>query len=87
MSGHNNPHHGLARFSWGEFDRLPAQLRWVLNYSVFEMGTDYIVELLNEGVPPADLAVELEQLDARTSVRAALETYGPRHPACRQSWT
>jgi hypothetical protein len=81
MSGDNNTVYGLARFSWSDFDRLPARLRQVLNYSVFDMGTDFIVGQLNEGANPVDLAVELEHIDAVNARRLALEAYGPRYPA------
>jgi hypothetical protein len=83
MSGDNNTVYGLARFSWAEFDRLPAHLKQVLNYGVFDMGTDYIVGRLNEGEDPRDLAAELETLDASQATRKARETYGPAHPQAK----
>ena len=81
MSADNNTVYGLARFSWAEFDRLPSPLRWVLNYSAFDMGTDFIVGQLSECANPYDLAAELELLDANNSARLAIKSYGPRYPA------
>lgn len=81
MTGDNNTVYGLARFSWSDFDRLPPPLRHVLNYSVFDMGTDFIVGQLTEGANPFDLAAELELLDAHNASRLALAAYGPRYPA------
>jgi hypothetical protein len=83
MSADNNTVYGLARFSWAAFDRLPPPLRQVLNYSVFDMGTDFIVGQLSEGANPFDLAAELELLDANNAARLALSAYGPRYPALR----
>jgi hypothetical protein len=83
MSGDNNTVYGAARFSWSEFDRLPRPLKEVLNYSAFDMGTDFIVERLNEGENPQDLAAELERRDVANARAEARVTYGPRHPQAR----
>jgi hypothetical protein len=84
MLGDNNTVYGVARFSWSDFDRLPPPLKRVLNYSAFDMGTDFIVGQLNEGANPFDLAVELEHLDHANAARLALKTYGPHYPAPRR---
>jgi hypothetical protein len=83
MSGDNNTVYGVASFSWAEFDRLPAGLKQILNYGVFDMGTDYIVGRLNEGENPLDLAAELQSLDQSKAIEKARETYGPSHPQAR----
>jgi hypothetical protein len=85
MSGDNNTVFGQGRFSWREFDALPARLRQVLNDSAFDMGADWIVRQLDEGVSPLDLAAELELLDAATRERAARQAYGPGYPTPRRS--
>jgi hypothetical protein len=84
MVGDNNTVYGVARFSWSEFDQLPPPLRRVLNYSAFDMGTDFIIGQLREGANPYDLAAELEHLDAANTARLALKAYGPRYPAPRR---
>jgi hypothetical protein len=84
MSADNNTVYGLARFSWADFDCLPAPLRRVLNYSAFDMGTDFIVGQLSEGANPYDLAAELELLDVHNATRLALSAYGPSYPTARR---
>ncbi len=83
MSGDNNTVFGVARFSWDDFDRLPARLKQVLNYGFFDMGTTYVVERLNEGESPQDLALELSQIDGNKARDMAREAYGPAHPQAK----
>jgi hypothetical protein len=83
MRGDNNTVFGIARFSWDDFDRLPAKLKQVLNYGFFDMGTTYVVERLNEGENPQDLAIELSQIDGRKARDMAREAYGLAHPQAK----
>jgi hypothetical protein len=83
MRGDNNTVFGLARFSWDDFDRLPATLKQVLNYGFFDMGTTYVVDRLNEGDSPQDLAAELNQIDAAKARDMARQAYGPAHPQAK----
>jgi hypothetical protein len=83
VSGDNNTVFGIARFSWDDFDRLPARLKQVLNYGFFDMGTTYVVDRLNEGENPGDLAAELSQIDAAKAKQKAWEAYGPTHPQAK----
>jgi len=83
MRGDNNTVFGVARFSWDDFDRLPATLKQALNYGFFDMGTTYVVERLNEGENPQALADELSQIDGRKARDMAREAYGPAHPQAK----
>ena len=83
MSGDNNTVFGVARFSWDDFDRLPAALKQALNYGFFDMGTTYVIDRLNEGENPQDLATELSQIDGRKARDMAREAYGPAHPQAK----
>lgn len=83
MHGDNNTVFGVARFSWDDFDRLPATLKQALNHGFFDMGTTYVVERLNEGENPQALADELSQIDGRKARDMAREAYGPAHPQAK----
>lgn len=76
---------GRNRFTWAQFDRLPARVRQVIAFAPVCLGTQRATDGLQLG-STVDQVVRQEVVIARAAIRReTLDFYGSDHPSLRTS--